>query len=245
MVCKVCNTRLGTNDRHCPNCGQDAPAEAAFARTSPPSRLPSSGLGSSDDDIVELDELSSEQAPPRKKSKAPAKSSQKPAPKKAPQPAATAAAKKAAAQNDESASAASSSAPSLFAPGPAGLRKLLVEMPGTLEPGLDVYRDDAGKAVGASYTSGVGEIDLLARDADGALVVVMISEKGQGEELIGEVLQRVGWVRKHIGESKEQVRGIVLCEDAPEGLTYAAAAVAGTISFKTYRVALTFDDLEI
>lgn len=250
MFCKVCNTRLGANDRHCPNCGQDAPAEAAFARTSPPTPLPSSSHGSSHDeiggeDIVELNEVSGEQRPPQKKSKAPAKSSQKAAPKKAPRPAAKAAPKKSAPRPSDSTSASSSSNASLFAPGPAGLRKLLAKNPGALEPGLEVYNDDAGKSVGAGYMSGVGDIDLLATDADGNLVVVMISEKGQGEELIGEVLQRVGWVRKHVGEGKTQVRGIVLCEDAPEGLTYAAAAVAGTISFKTYRVTLTFDDLEI
>lgn len=224
MLCKVCNTRLGPNNRHCPNCGQDAPAEAAFSRTSPPAPLPKAELSTARDetaaDVVELDEVSGERKPLPKKSKAPVK---KPA-ARPPAP--------------------SGGAP-LFAPDPAGLRRLLTESPHTLEPGLEVYRDDSGKPVGASYVSGVGEIDLLARDDSGELVVVMISEKGQGEELIGEVLQRVGWVRKHVGGGEAQVRGIVLCEEAPEGLSYAASAVAGTVSFKTYRVALTFEDLDL
>jgi hypothetical protein len=37
----------------------------------------------------------------------------------------------------------------------------------------------------------------------------------------------------------------VLCVDVPEDLSYAAAAVIDTVAFKTYRVALTFEDLEV
>ena len=69
--------------------------------------------------------------------------------------------------------------------------------------------------------------------------------KGQGEELVGEVLQRVGWIRKHLGEDGKKVRGIVLCEEPPASLSYAAAAVSDTITFKTYRIALTFEDLDV
>ena len=236
MLCKVCNTRLGATERQCLNCGQDAPAESAYARTTQPGPLPSPDLSTAreeDDEIVELNEVSGEAPlPPPKKKKAapkkPEKTAAKAAPRKAP----------------EEAPKMREPAP-LFAPDPAGLRALLAGSPDALEAGLSVYRDEDGRAVGADYNSGVGEIDLLATDAHGGLVVVMISEKGQGEELIAEVLQRVGWVRKHVADASQKVRGIVLCEAAPEGLSYAAAAVADTVSFKTYRVALRFDDLEI
>lgn len=240
MFCKVCNTRLAASDRHCPNCGQDAPAEAAFSRTSPPAPLPAAELSTArdeidEDDIVELDDVSGEETPPPRKAKAPVKKAAKPEPRRPEKPAGRATAGGATGRGD---------AP-LIAPDSAGLRALLVEAPHSLEPGLEVYRDDAGTPVGAGYSSGVGEIDLLARDASGDLVVVMISKQGQGEELVAEVLQRVGWVRKHVGGSRTQVRGIVLCEEAPESLSYTAAAVAGTIAFKTYRVALTFQDLDL
>ena len=112
-----------------------------------------------------------------------------------------------------------------------------------LEPGLRVYQTDDGTPVGLGYSSEVGDIDLLATDASGDLVVVMISETAQGETLVAEVLQRVGWVRKHVGEGKKRARGIVLCQEPPAGLSYAAAAVADTVAFKTFRVALTFQDV--
>lgn len=127
----------------------------------------------------------------------------------------------------------------------AGLRKLLSRQPEILEPGLSVLTDDKGKPIGAGFSTGVGSIDLLARDGNGILVVVSVGERGQGEELVSETLQRIGWVRKHLGKGKQKVRGIVLVEQAPANLSYTASAVAGTIAFKTFRVALTFEDVEI
>ena len=42
-----------------------------------------------------------------------------------------------------------------------------------------------------------------------------------------------------------ECRAIVLVEEPPASLPYAAAAVADTVLFKTYRVALVFEDVEI
>lgn len=230
MNCKVCNTRISAGDRSCPNCGTEAPAEAAFQRTTTPGPLPSSDLSTAidpDDEVeLELNEVSGEQraATPSKPSRS--KSGPKGAdPRKSP--------------------SASDSQTQPFAPDASGLRSLLAEHPEMLERGLGVFRNNDGVAVGANYSSGVGSIDLLGSASNGDLVVVMISEKDQGEELVGEVLQRLGWVRKHVGEGKRKVRGIVLCQDPPESLSYAAAAVADTVAFKTYRVALAFEDIEV
>lgn len=139
-----------------------------------------------------------------------------------------------------------SEAPSpVFALDAAGLRRLLARQPDLLEAGLGVLADDKGKPVGVGYATPVGDIDLLARDGSGILVVVRVADRGVGEELIAETLQRIGWVRKHLGKGKQKVRGIVLVEHAPDNLSYTASAVAGTITFKTYRVAVAFDDVEM
>ena len=127
----------------------------------------------------------------------------------------------------------------------AALRGLLAEQPGSLEKGLRVYRED-GKAVGAGYSSPVGEIDLLATDTAGHFVVVTVMEKNSGDELLADVLKRLGWARKHLAEAEgKRVRGIVLCDEVPEDLSYTAAAVADTVRFKTFRFALSFDDIEL
>lgn len=134
--------------------------------------------------------------------------------------------------------------PPVFALDPAGLRKLLAKQPDMLEPGLTVFTEK-GKPVGVGYASGVGVIDVLAKDARGTFVVVKVAERGQGEELVAATLQRMGWVRKHLGKNKDKVRGIVLVEQAPENLSYTVSAMAGTIIFKTYRVAVSFEDVEM
>ncbi len=127
----------------------------------------------------------------------------------------------------------------------AGLRKMLARQPELLEPGLNIVTDEKGRLVGSGYATDVGTIDLLARDAKGGLVVVTVAESGQGEEVVAEILQRIGWVRKNLGKGKQKVRGIVVLEQVPKNLSYAAAAVADTIAFKTYWVALTFGDVEV
>jgi hypothetical protein len=241
MNCKVCNTRIGPSDRACPNCGSDAPSRATYERSSDPGPLPSADLSTAREEIdedlgveLELDDVTGEIE------------EDKPAPAaRPPRPARPAVSPRRAAPAPVKA-ASRDPAPAgnpLAAPDARALRAMLAEQPGMLEPGLRIYQGDDGKPVGLGYSSAVGDIDLLASDSAGDLVVVMISETVQGETLVAEVLQRVGWVRKHVGEGKKRVRGIVLCQEPPAGLSYAAAAVADTVAFKTFRVALTFQDV--
>ncbi len=94
-------------------------------------------------------------------------------------------------------------------------------------------------------TTSVGKIDLLARDAAAGWVVVLITESDQCKELVGDLLQLMGWVRKHLSDEEQEVRGIVLVDSVPEDLGYAAAAVSDTVEFKLYRVGLTFEKVDI
>lgn len=127
----------------------------------------------------------------------------------------------------------------------AQLRHLIAERPELLEAGLAVHVDAKGREVGARYDTEVGEIDLLARGADDEWVVVMIAAEGAGPELVPDALHRLGYVRKHVAEEGEAVRGIVLVDQLDEELGYAATAVADTVAFRTWRVALTFEPLDL
>lgn len=228
MNCKNCNTRVPNNERSCPHCGVEARAPKSYGRSSS-TRLPAAELSTAkepvDEEVVELDEVTDAGAPRRQSKKSRRRAKR------------TAAGPAAPARSEASQPLAASGAPDL--------RRLLAEDPGALEPGLSVFTDDNGEALGAGFSSGVGDIDLLASDESGDLVVVMISEEQEGEALVAEVLQRIGWVRKHVATARNHVRGIVLCEEAPASLSYTAAAVADTVRFKTWRVALSFRDLEI
>ena len=129
------------------------------------------------------------------------------------------------------------------------VRRIVAERPDLVEAGLRVHTDAEDETVGVGFSTAVGDIDLLARDSAGGWVVVVIAEPGDGgvpgKELVGNLLQLMGWVRKHLGAKGQEVRGIVLLESLPEDLGYAAAAVANTVEFKRYQLALTFESVDV
>jgi hypothetical protein len=135
--------------------------------------------------------------------------------------------------------------PAVFHLAAAQVRTLVVEQPALLEPDLTIYRDPKTNVVGVDLRTPVGSIDLLARDRDGAFVVVAVPDPRDIESLMPEMFARIGYVRKHFATDKRPVRGIVVIEEIPEELAYAAAGVAQTIAFKAYRVALTFHPLPL
>ena len=135
--------------------------------------------------------------------------------------------------------------PAVFHLSAAQVRTLVVEQPSLLEPDLSIYRDAKSGVVGVDLRTPVGSIDLLARDREGSFVVVSVPDPRDVESLMSEMLARIGYVRKHFAIDKRPVRGIVVIEEIPEELAYAAAGVSQTISFRAYRVALTFHPLPI
>jgi hypothetical protein len=114
-----------------------------------------------------------------------------------------------------------------------------------IEEGLYVHTGSEGGAPGARFETSVGTIDLLARDAASGWVVVLVAESGEGKELVGDLLQLMGWVRKHLSAEGQEVRAIVLVDDVPEDLGYAAAAVSDTVEFKRYQVGLTLERVDV
>lgn len=216
MNCKVCNTRMARQATNCLNCGNAAGSGA-------------SGRDESRSDTMPLPNARRVADPGEEADRALAKAgigSNSGAPK-APAPPSD--------RGDRGHAA----------PGPRELRDLLAQRPESLDSGLSVYSDDRGVPSGVGFSTAVGEIDLLARDGSGAFVVILIADHEGAEELVAAILQRMGWVRKHLGKGKGKVRGVVLVDREPESLSYAAAAVADTVAFMTYRLALSFEPVEL
>jgi len=216
MHCKLCNTRLGENVRFCPNCGNDAGSTSGKETRPKIGRMTRLPVRARKSGDAALELAEPVDPGDSNDSSGPIRS----VPRKA-------------------------SGPPMLAPEPASVREVLAGRPELLEPGLRVHSDAQGKPVGVDFSTEVGEIELLARDGAGSYVVVMVAAPGQGEDYIAEVLERMGWVRKHLATGSEKVRGILLMDQPPESLSYAAAAVADTVTFKTYRMSLCFEDLRI
>jgi hypothetical protein len=239
LLCKSCNTRFEDGKTACPSCGRrifvslkDAPKQgdsgpvsfAAALSAAAKVEVPPNELSGSELDLGEMDVLAEAVEPEavkelEKKREVPAKPRSR---KLDPEP-----------------------GPAVFHLSAAQVRTLVVEQPSLLEPDLSIHRDAKSGVVGVDLRTPVGAIDLLARDREGGFVVVSVPDPRDVESLMPEMLARIGYVRKHLAIDKRPVRGIVVIEEIPEELAYAAAGVSQTISFRAYRVALTFHPLPI
>jgi len=270
MLCKVCNTRIAKGRSACPNCGSNAILRTPDRPAQATAVLPQIGYEANAepeqaglDDSVELDvtvevEEMTDQTleveldePAEVELDEPAEVElDEPAevelnePAEVGDPRAGEASNALEEKDEPPAVSTGLRGHSFGSPDSDALRAMLAEQPELLEPGLSIYTSEKGTPQGVGYTSSVGVIDLLAWDAQGGLVVVIVAGSEDGAELISGVLQRIGWVSKHLCGKGQGVRGIVLLEAVHDSIAYAAAAVAETVSFKTWQVALTFDDVE-
>ncbi len=224
MTCKSCNTRMPTGLRTCPNCGRAGTPSKQAATPSPDDSqsFPLSASTAGDEADIELDQIAESEAAGNGAMARPKPGKRRTPPQRHGQGTAGVAG---------------------VTPRPAEIRALVAEQPAAIESGLRVYKE-SGRAVGEGFTTDVGEIDLLACDDAGGLVAVTVADLDCDKQVVADLLERIGWLRRHLAKSGQGVRGIVLLASIPEDLLYAAAAVSETVAFKTYRVAVTFEDAE-
>jgi len=226
MYCETCHERLKSGSRKCPSCGHAAKGSQDLgsgsvrdtAKQTAYSLPPAPKLVEEEPKVVETKPKETKNQPRSTARKA----------SSAVRPAST-----------------PSSAEPNFELSPDGIRDLLIARPELIEEGLRIHTDADGAASGARFETSVGNIDLLARDAAAGWVVVIVAESDWGKELVGDLLQLVGWVRKHLSAEGQEIRAIVLVDSVPEDLGYAAAAVSDTVEFKLYRVGLTLEKIDV
>lgn len=106
---------------------------------------------------------------------------------------------------------------------------------------LHIHAEDGEEAV--EFSTGVGEIDILARDrVNGDWVVIELKKGRSDDTVVGQILRYMGWIRKHKAGTEQKVRGIIITGGASDKIRYALYASEG-IEFFNYKV--RFDLVEV
>ena len=106
---------------------------------------------------------------------------------------------------------------------------------------LEVFEDSDGNIGKQYYTGDAGYIDILARDSKGNLVVFELKKGRKNDEVIGQVLRYIGWVRENLAKKGEDVRGIIIVGEKDAKLEYALKEIGNKVSAKIYKVSFRLE----
>lgn len=100
-----------------------------------------------------------------------------------------------------------------------------------LEPGLKIVDDGAERSVASGF------IDITAKDAKGAIVVIELKSGTARQGAVGQILSYMGDLADE--EPDERVRGILVAGDFDKK-SRAVARMVPALSLRTYRVNFEF-----
>ena len=97
------------------------------------------------------------------------------------------------------------------------------------------FRDEENRG-GQQYPTDIGPIDILAREpATNAYVVIELKRDKSSDQAVGQTLRYMGWVKEHLCKGGEEVKGLIICQEADERLEY-ALSVTPNIKHQFYKV---------
>jgi len=87
-----------------------------------------------------------------------------------------------------------------------------------------------------------GYIDILAKDSKGNFIIFELKKGRKNDEVIGQILRYIGWVRKNLVTKGENVRGIIVVGKENKRLELALSEVKGKVSAKIYKITFKLED---
>lgn len=86
---------------------------------------------------------------------------------------------------------------------------------------MRIYTDADGN-FGQQYSTEVGPIDILAKKIEDDTFVVIELKKGRpSDQVVGQVLRYMGWVKEHLCKGDQPVMGLIICKEPDNKLSYA------------------------
>lgn len=101
---------------------------------------------------------------------------------------------------------------------------------------LKLFEDEDGNIGQQYFADGVGYIDILALDKNNNFVVIELKKGRKNDEVVGQVLRYIGWVRKHLAKNEQDVRGLVVVGEKDQKLEYALEEISSKVQVKRYLI---------
>lgn len=100
----------------------------------------------------------------------------------------------------------------------------------------EIYSIPGDPQAGYEFATPIGRIDLLARHRrDARWLVIELKRHGSSDQVVGQALRYMGWIKAHHAEPDEAVEGLIVAREGEPKLHYAVSAVPG-LSFMSYEV---------
>lgn len=101
---------------------------------------------------------------------------------------------------------------------------------------LKLYQDEEGS--GQQYPTAIGNIDILAKEPKTNSYVVIELKKGrESDKVVGQILRYMGWIKENLCKEKENVKGLIICQEKDEKLEYSLKAIPQSgIEIKLYKI---------
>lgn len=97
------------------------------------------------------------------------------------------------------------------------LEDIVIHQLGEIEFGLRLHE--------RQLSTPAGRLDLLCKDVDGNYVVIELKKTKGTDQVVGQILRYMGWVKEQNPAAK--VRGVIIVAKIDEALRYALKAVTG------------------
>lgn len=107
---------------------------------------------------------------------------------------------------------------------------------------LRIFEDAEGND-GQQYGTDIGPIDILAVEPkSGAFFVIELKKGRPSDQVVGQVLRYMGWVKKNLCSQGQTVKGLVICRDHDPKLTY-ALDMTSNIDVRYYSVSFQLREI--
>ncbi|MDY0357009.1 MAG: endonuclease NucS [Sedimentisphaerales bacterium] len=107
---------------------------------------------------------------------------------------------------------------------------------------LEIYEDTEGND-GQQYSTDIGSIDILSVEPKSNSFVVIELKKGRpSDQVVGQVLRYMGWVKRNLCTEGQSVKGLVICRDPDPKLAY-ALEMTNNIRVRYYSVSFRLTEV--